>query len=172
VVYVNAAPESYVKFATDYHRLSEVPDYLAIRAFSTPPRLSDLQGFDLGDDDVKGLKACKPGDCVIQLPASTMADLQKSVNWSASNVRILGAVYNDKSQQVNVADQFKYMISYAQVLPRDLPEFYNCLLDYPQGKPANVQNSFYWDSVKFGLKPTLRMVHVFILQGDKPQEPA
>lgn len=196
VVRINAAPEGYVKFADDFDRLSKVPGYLAIRRFSTPPQLSDLEGFGFDNDDVKGLKDCKPGNCVVQLPAATMDDLRKSVNWSAPNVtdqvnqfvqklalarllqyqkdgnRILGAVYNDKSEQVNVADQFAYMLSYSQALPRDLPEFYSYLLNYPRAKPANVQDSFYWDRVKFGLKPTLRMVHVLTMHGDKPGQPA
>jgi hypothetical protein len=196
VVYINAAPESYVRFASDFNRLSQIPGYLAIKRFSTPPQASDLAGFGFDSDDVKKLKDCKPGNCVVQLPASTMEELRKSVNWSASNVddevnqflqklalsrlllyqkegnRILGAVYNDKSQQVNVADQFKYMISYSQALPRDLPVFYNYLLDYPEAKPANVEESFYWDRVKFGLKPTLRIVHVVTMHGEKPEQPA
>ena len=196
VVYINAAPESYVKFATDFNRLSQIPGYLAIKRFSTPPQASDLEGFGFDGDDVKGLKDCKPGNCVVQLPASTMEELRKTVNWSAPNVddqvnqftqklalsrllqyqkegnRILGAVYNDKNQQVNVADQFKYMISYSQALPRELPDFYNYLLNYPEARPANVEDSFYWDKVKFGLKPTLRVVHVVTMHGDKPDQPA
>jgi len=64
------------------------------------------------------------------------------------------------------------MIGHSQVLPRDLPDFYNYILNYPNAKPANVENSFCWDSVQFGLKPTLRMVHVLTLRGDGPQEPA
>jgi hypothetical protein len=196
VVYINAAPESYVKFASDFNRLRQVPGYLAIKGFSEPPQPSDLQGFAFGSEDVKGLKDCKSGDCVVQLPASTMEQLRQSVNWSAANVddevnqfvqklalsrvlqyqkqgnRILGAVYNDKDQQVNVADQFKYMLSYSKVLPQDLPELYNYLLEYPAAKPTNVENSFYWDNVKFGLKPTLRIVHVMTMHGATPQQPA
>ena len=196
VIYVNAAPGKLLKFASDFNRLSRVLGFLAIKRFSTPPQLSDLQGFGFGSEDVKGIKDCKVGKCVVQLPASTMDELRMSVNWSAPNVdeqvnqfvqklalsrllqhqkegsRILGWVYNDKSKQVNVADQFRYMISYSQVLPRDLPEFYNYVLNYPNAKPENVEDSFYWDSVKFGLKPTLRMVHVLTMRGDRPQEPA
>ena len=196
VIYINAAPEAYVKFATDFDRLRQVPGYLAIQRFSEPPQLSDLQGFGFDSDDVKGLKNCKPGNCVVQLPGSTMEDLRKSIDWSAPNVeeevnqfvqklalsrllmyqkngnRILGAVYNDKKQEVNVADQFKYMLSYAQALPKDLPDFYNYLLNYPEAKPANVENSFYWDKVKFGLKPTLRIIHVLTMHGTNAREPA
>ena len=46
------------------------------------------------------------------------------------------------------------MLSYTQVLPKVLPDLYNYLLDYPKAKPANVEDMFYWDRVKFGLKPT------------------
>jgi hypothetical protein len=125
-----------------------------------------------------------------------MDELRKSVNWSAPNVdeqvnqllqklalsrlleyqkegnRTLGEVYNDKGQKVNVADQFKYMISYYQTLPRDLPAFYKYILDYPSGKPANVEDTFYWDNVNFGLTRTLRIVHVLTRHGEKPDEPA
>jgi hypothetical protein len=196
VIYINAAPETYISLASNYDRLRQIPGYLAIKEFSEPPQLSDLQGFGFSSDDVKGLQKCEPKNCVVQLPASTMEELRKSVNWSSANVddevnqfvqklaltrlllyqkegnRILGAVYNDKKQQVNVSDQFKYMLSYATALPQDLPDFNNYLLNYPDAKPANVASTFYWDNVKFGLKPTLRIVQVVTLHGDGPQQPA
>ena len=195
VVYVNAVPESYIKSRSALNRLSHV-EYLASSKFSNPPKLSDLQGFGFDSDDVKGLKDCKPGDCKVQIPVSSaMEELRKSVNWAAPNVdeevnqlvrklalsrllqyqkegdRIFGAVYNDKGQQVNVSDQFKYILSYEQVLPRDLPDFYRYILDYPNAKPANVENSFYWENVKIESKSTLRIVHVLTMHGDKPGQP-
>jgi len=195
-VYINAAPEGYLKFASDYARLHKIPGYLAIEKFSDPPQLSDLKGFAFGSEDVKGLKSCKPSNCQIQLPASTMEAIHQSINWSAPNVddqvnefiqklalqrmllyqkegnRILGAVYNDKRQPTNVAEQFKYMLSYSKALPKLLPDFYNYLLAYPDSKPPNVDNIFYWDNVKFGLKSTLRIVHVVTMKGTTAQEPA
>ena len=54
-IYINAYPESYVKFANDFSRLRQVPGYLAINKFSEPPQLSDLTGFGFGSDDIKGL---------------------------------------------------------------------------------------------------------------------
>ncbi len=194
-IYVNAAPESYIKFRSDFNRLSHI-EYLSTRKFSDPPQLSDLQGFGFDSDDVKGLKDCKPGDCKVQIPVSSaMDELRKSVNWAAPNVdeqvnqlvqklalsrvlqyqkdgdRIFGVVYNDKGQQVNVSDQFKYILSYHQVLPRDLPSFYSYLLGYPNAKPANVEDTFYWENVKIGPKPTLRIVHVLTMRGDKTDQP-
>jgi hypothetical protein len=98
--------------------------------------------------------------------------LSRLLEYQKEGSRTLGQVYNDKGQKVNVADQFKYMISYYQSLPRDLPAFYKYILDYPSARPANVEDAFYWDNVNFGLKPTLRIVHVLTMHGDKPDEPA
>jgi hypothetical protein len=196
VIYVNAPPDSYVKFAYDFARLRKIPEYLAVEPFSTPPQLPDLKGFALDSDDIKGLKDCKPGKCQIQMPSRAMEDVDKSINWSAPDAddqvnqllqkmalqrlltyqkegnRILGAVYNDKDEPTNVAEQFKYMLSHLSALQKALPDFYNYLLGYPEAKPANVENSFYWDNVKFGLKPTLRILHVVTLHGEGAEQPA
>ena len=196
VIYINADPESYVKYAYDFDFLRSIPGYLAINQYSDPPQLSDLKGFGLGSDDIQSLKSCNPGKCPIQLPGGTMADIRKSVNWSAPDVddqvnqylqkaaltrmqlyqqqgdKLLGEVYNDKKQQVNVADQFKYILSYSKALPQIVPEFYNYIVDYPQPKSANIDSMFYWENVKFGLKPTLRIVQVMTMKGTSPQQPA
>ncbi len=194
-VYINAEPEKYIKFITDIERLSKLPEYPGIGKFSSPPQVSDLKNFELDSDDIAALKKCKPGDCMLQMPSKSMELIQKSVNWSAPDVarqvndllkkgavqrlsdyqkggnQILGE-YNDKSNPRKVAEQFKYMISYSKTLPSYLPGFYNYLLNYPDGKPANVENTFQWAKVKFGLKPTLRILHIVTMRGSSPNEPA
>jgi len=188
-VFVHAAPEKYVQFAHDYNRLRKLPSNLALGVFSSPPTLSDLKGFAFDSDDLKALRSCKPGDCLIQIPEGSIEELQKSINWSASDVndqvnqqlqkaalqrllayqrdgnRALG-VYVDKPTPIDVSKQFAYMVGYSKAVPSYLPDFYHYLLNYPQGKPVNVENSFYWARVKFGLKPTLRVVHVLTMRGN------
>jgi len=66
-VYVKSTPEEYLKFASDVDALRKLPSYLAIRKFSDPPQLSDLEGFTLDADDIKKLQTCKPGQCEVQL---------------------------------------------------------------------------------------------------------
>ena len=188
-IYIHAAPESYVKFAGDFDRLRKLPGYLALGVFSNPPKSSDLQGFTFDKDDVKALKNCKPGDCLIQMPASSIESLQQSVDWSAAGVdeqvnqllqtaalqRLLAyqregnqalGVYNDKRDPTVVPQQFAYMLSYDKALPERLPDFYHYLLAYPNAKPANVEDTFYWARVKFGLKPTLRAVQMVTMRGN------
>jgi len=57
------------------------------------------------------------------------------------------------------------MLSYSKALPKYLPDFYNYLLTYPKGKTENVEDTFYWAKVKFGLKPTLRVVQIVTMRG-------
>jgi hypothetical protein len=191
-VYVHAAPEAYLKFARDFDRLRKLPYNLGMGTISNPPVLSDFKDFDFDSAEVQALKDCKPGDCQIQLPASSIDDLQRTINWSAADVdaqadqvlqvsalqRLLAyervgnqalGVYNDKHDPTQVAQQFAYMLSYSKALPERLPDFYHYLLAYPDAKPANVEDTFYWARVKFGLKPTLRVVQVVTMLG-KPSD--
>src|ERR1700683_4377307 len=166
-VYIHATPESYLKFSRDFDRLRKLPGYLAIREFSNPPELSDLNDFTFDAEDIKALRDCKPGDCQIQMPASSIEELHKSVDLSAPDAeqrvtellqktvlerlvayqragnQVLG-VYHDKHNPTEVPEQSKYMLSYSKALPKYLPEFYNYLLTYPDGKPPSVDDTFYW----------------------------
>lgn len=194
-VYIHSTPESYLKFASDIDQLRKLPDYLAIRKFSDPPRLSDLEGFTLDDDDIKELKNCKPDNCKVQLPAESMDEFQKQVNWSAPDVadqvnrlgqqmalealqkyidggnQALGT-YRDKKHPAAVAETFASLLSRSKALPVYLPELDRYLLEYPAAPSDQIQSQFYWEKVNFGLKPTLRMVQGIVFRGVRPTEPA
>ena len=90
--------------------------------------------------------------------------LKRLSDYQREGNRTLG-VYDDKPLSVDVAAQFKYLLSYFRVLPERLPDFYNYLLSYPRERPSHVEDMFYWAKVKFGLKPTLRLVHVVMMRG-------
>jgi hypothetical protein len=194
-IYIHAAPESYLQLARDFDRRRKLPNFLALGVLSNPPQLSDLKGFSFDSDDIQALKACKSGDCLIQMPASSIEALHRSINWSAADVseqvnhflqktalqRLLAyqhegnqalGVYDDKHDPTEVSQQFAYMLSYTKALPEHLPDFYHYLLSYPNAKPANVENTFYWARVKFGLKPTLRVVQVVTMRGNPADQVA
>lgn len=75
-VYIEAAPESYLRLVHDFERLRRVPSYLALGVFTQPSQLSHSHGFSFDSDDTRALRKCKPGDCLIQMPASTIEELQ------------------------------------------------------------------------------------------------
>jgi hypothetical protein len=190
-IYINASPEDYLKAAQNLDALRKSPSYLGVRKFSSPPQLSDLQGFVLDDDDIKALKDCKPGNCQLQLPTESMEAFQKSVNWSAPDASTqvnnlaqkmaldalvryqkegnsaLGSYY-DKEHPVPVTERFASLLSESPSLSQYLPDLKRYLLDYPRAQLANAESIFYWERVKFGLKPTLRMNQMVVFRGPGP----
>ena len=189
-VYIHAAPETYFQYARNFDLLRQVPGFLALGVFTDPPQLSDLRGFSLDHDDVEDLKNCEPGNCRIQMPATSIEALHRSIDWSAPEVdeqvnqrlqkgafeRLLAyqregnaalGTYNDKRDPTDVPEQFAYLLSYDNALPEHVPDFYHYLLAYPHDKPAHFEETFYWAKVKFGLKPTLRIVHMVTMRGER-----
>jgi hypothetical protein len=144
VVYVKSTPKRYLRLAGDVAELRKLPSYLAIREFSDPPQLSDLDRFTLEAEDVRQLKNCKPGKCEVQLPAESMEEFQRSVNWSTPDAAeqvnraaqkmalqaLLGyqqggnaalGTYRDKSHPTEVAETVRSLLSRSKALPAYLP---------------------------------------------------
>lgn len=179
-VFVKSSPEEYVKLAMDTGRLKSVPGYLAVGRFSTPPKLSDLQGFTLEPDDVSSLKRCQPRNCDVQLDARAMAAFQQAANSGPdadNKVNILAqqkalqllnryatignaalGQYEDKDTPVQVAQAFASLLNRSSSLPLYAPKLREYLLQYPRVELPGSQSFFYWEKVDFGLKPTLRIV--------------
>jgi hypothetical protein len=193
-VYVNSTPERYVKFASDIDALRRVPNYLAVQKFSDPPKLSDLEGFTLEEEDIKELKKCEPGHCEIQLPSEAMDTFKQSINWSApdvaNQVNRLGqkmalealekymeggnaalGTYRDKHNPAVVAETFQRLISRSKGLPSYLPVLDQYLLDYPKANSDGIESQFYWEKVNFGLKPTLRMLQAIVYRDKDSANP-
>lgn len=192
-VYIRATPEHYLRYATDFDQLRKLPIYLALGLFSSPPQLSDLKGFSFDSDDIESLKKCTPGNCMIQMPTSSINELHQSISWAKPDVseevnqllqktalqRLLAyqstgdlalGTYNDQNDPTEVGQQFAFILSYNKTLQQQLPSFYNYLLSYSSAKPANVDNAFYWANVKFGLKPTLRIVQRVVMRGNTGEQ--
>jgi hypothetical protein len=187
-IYIRATPQSYIRFASDVNRLRKRPYTQELEMFSNPPKPSDLKNFSFDSDDVQALRRCQPGDCLIQMPAKSIEDFKRSINWSAADVdeqvnqlvrmkalqhllayQRMGNqaldVYDDKRDPTDVAQQFAYLLSYSKALPEHLPDFYHYLLAYPNAKSASIEDTFYWARLKFGLKPTVRVVHMVTMRG-------
>jgi len=194
-VYVESSPAQYLKFASDIDRLQKLPNYLAIRKFSDPPQLADLEGFTLEPDDIKELRECDAGRCKVQLPTEAMRAFKQLVDWSdpdvANQVNRLAqtmaleallryqrggnaalGTYRDKQHPTAVSEAFQSLLNRSRALPLYLPELDRYLLDYPNSHSGNIQSKFYWEKVNFGLKPTLRIVQAIVFYGANSADPA
>jgi hypothetical protein len=194
-VYVRSTPEAYLTLASDIDALKKLPNYLAIRKFSDPPQLSDLDGFSFDEDDVKALQKCREGKCEVQLPSDAMTEFQTKVNWSAPDAAdqvnrvakdmVLEALrrykeggnaalgtYRDKNNPAAVEQTFHSLVNRSKALPVYLPELQSYLLDYPKAKSDHIESSFYWEKVNFGLKPTIRLLQAVLYRGTDSNAPA
>ncbi len=191
-VFVNANPAEYVQFALDVRRLRRLPGYMGVGRFSEPPTLSDLGGFALEPDDIRSLKACRPGKCGVQLPSESMRELQNAMDWygpelaTQVNDRVrkmalevvqryrdrgnsaLGSYY-DTERPFDVDAQLMSLLGRSVALPAYLPELNRYLLDYPATPLTSIETVFYWERVKFGLKPTLRLNHAIAYRSIGPK---
>ena len=53
--------------------------------FSPAPRMEDLAGLTLEEEDYKALKDCRTGDCKIKLPGETMLRFRKEIDWNSDS---------------------------------------------------------------------------------------
>jgi hypothetical protein len=194
-VHVNAAPEQYVRLASNLEHLRRLPGYLRVGRFSDPPRLSDLDGFALDAGEVHALRACRPGKCSVQLPADMIQSLHNGLDWSspdaASEVnrrirqmaletlrrygengnRALGR-YHDKELPFDIDSRLRARLGHSEPLAAYLPGLGHYLLDYPAATLPDADSFFYWERVHFGLKPTLRLNQVLAYRAAGPRATA
>jgi hypothetical protein len=184
-VYVNSTPDKYVALVRNVSLLSKLDNYLGVQTFSTPPSAKDLNGFTLPADDIESLKECRPGACDVQLPRGTIENFRNNINWTApdaaakANAAVRGlaltlateyqkkgndalGAYHDREHPFEVAREFESLIQKAPLFQKHLTRVREFLLKYPQTAPP--ESWFYWENIKFGLKPTLRINHAAILK--------
>jgi hypothetical protein len=188
-VWINAPIPSYVAAVKDIERLEKGPNFLVTRKISDPPRLEDFAQLTLPPEDVEDLKTCKVGDCELKLGEEALRQFQKQVDWTkplpqataqaetlframafeyVNRYRKAGnsalAAYRDSGRPTFVAEEFKTMVDQMPLLTDYLPQLKAYLLEYPKASLPGSQSFLYWQSAKFGLKPTIRINHVVMVE--------
>jgi hypothetical protein len=184
-VHVTGSPAAYLKAARDVKRLAGTPGYLGIGELQPTATAEDLSALTVDPDDVKALKNCREGSCDVQLPTASIQAFHDAVDWTkpdaADQVNRLArgmvidllkayrqggnsalGTYRDKEKPALVAEQFEKMVGRGSALPDVVPELRDYLLHYPDATLPGADSYFYWEKVKFGLKPTIRVNHAVI----------
>jgi len=184
-VWIKASVASYLAAVRQIEKLEKGEGFLVTKRISSPPRLEDFDQLTLPADDIGDLKKCKVGSCEVKMGEAALMRIQKEVDWSkpAANTeveRIMRemalsyvtsyleggnaklAVYRDSGRPTFTATEFASMIDRMPALTEHLPDVKRYLLGFPTETLANSESFLYWQNVKFGLKPTIRINHLTI----------
>jgi hypothetical protein len=183
IMRLNVPPEFFLEKMRDIASFKKSENVLQIGRFSDPPRLEDLAGLTLDTFEIDTIRRCRPRTCDFKLSAAFIERFRKEVNWSAPGYQDRASTlmremlleyvrgylsggnaalgdYNDKSYNLNLADEFQTLLQPAFYTYGYSPEFQQYLLEFPHARPAHVENFVYWSKEKFGLKPVISITHI------------
>jgi len=161
------------------------PAILEIGRFSDVPIAADLQTLTIEDRDIDDLKQCVAGDCKLKLSAKMIDGLHKEINWEAPDYRIQATQllkqmlleyvrdyrargdlalieYNDKSNQVRLAEEQRALMAGSTYINNLLPEFRQHLRNSRTSEFSIVESVIVWSKIKFGLKPVMAVNHIMV----------
>jgi len=164
----------------------------AIGRFSHPPRLEDLDGLALDDEDLTDLRRCRPGKCGVKLGDVEIAQMRETIaaagaGWQAAAQQTFRAIvlaraerylanghdaeafYHDARRPVLLGSEFAAVAAgIALTHPRLFP-LTNYLSRYPNSEMADVESFLYWSKESLGAKPIVSITHVAMIASRDPR---
>ena len=190
IVTAPALREQYVRALRNFATSLRTPTRTQVGIFSEPATESDVAAVAITSRDVSEMKNCKPGDCVVKLPATDMRRIREQMNWSApaaelqaqlnayarrrlveyvSDYRTRGdsamAIYDDRGNlNVHASEAFAAQLAESPYVYQTVPSLQNYLADYPHSAlPAGATEILFWsEDVMPRLRPILNVTHLVV----------
>ena len=171
-------PEMLATWAASIADLKKSPYVLAVRRFSDPPVLDDLDGLMLEEGDVDSVRNCRQGSCGLKMAAGEIESLRRAVGtggllWKDAVERQFRQIVIDR---VN-AYRSKGFAGLSPYVDRHNPVYlqsaFGVLLDnspYLRSDPiadpaARTESFFYWSKEQYGTgKPVITVTHVDVVR--------
>ena len=182
--------EQYVRALRDFATSLHTPGRTQLGIFSNPAAASDVAAVTINARDVADMKNCKPGDCVVKLPATDMRRIHDEMNWSASpsdlqtqlnayarhrlveyvtDYRTRGdsamAIYDDRGNlNQHSSEAFAAQLAESPYVYENVPSLRKYLAAYPHGSlPAGAAEILFWsEDVLPRLRPILSVTHLVV----------
>jgi hypothetical protein len=190
VITVPRAREQYVRALRDFPTSLHTPTRAHLGVFTDPASERDVADVTISSRDVAELKDCKPGDCIVKLPATDMQRIHEQVNWSApppdiqaqlsayarrrlveyvTDYRHRGdsamAVYDDRGNKtVRSSEAFAAELAESPYVYQTVPSLQRYLANYPHGPaPEGAAEIIFWsEDVLPHLRPILSVTHLVV----------
>jgi len=190
VVTMPIGREQYVRALRDFPTSLRTPNRTQLGIFSDPATAADVAAVTINSRDVAEMKSCKPGDCVVKLPATDMRRIHDEMNWSASpadlqtqlnayarrrlveyvtDYRQHGdsamAIYDDRgNMNMRASEAFAAQFAESPYIYQTVPSLRSYFTSYPHGSlPAGAAEVQFWsEDVMPRLRPILSVTHLVV----------
>src|SRR5437762_8791128 len=190
IITLPVSREQYVRALRDFPTSLRTPNRTQLGIFSSPAVAGDVAGVTINSRDVAEMKSCKPGDCVVKLPATDMRRIHDEMKWSASpsdlqaqlnayarrrlveyvtDYRRRGdsamAIYDDRGNlNVHSSEAFAAQFAESPYVYQTVPSLRSYFTAYPHGSlPAGAAEILFWsEDVMPHLRPILSVTHLIV----------
>jgi hypothetical protein len=190
IITIPQGREAYVRALRNFATSLRTPTRTQLGIFSNPATATDVAAVTINSRDVAEIKNCKPGDCVVKLPAADMQRLHDEINWSApaadvqvqlsayarrrlveyvTDYRRRGdsamAIYDDRGNlNVRSSEAFAAQLAESPYVYQTVPSLQNYLANYPRGSlPDGADEILFWsEDVLPRLRPILSVTHLVV----------
>jgi hypothetical protein len=184
IITADAPREAYVAQVRDFRNSLRTPTRARLGIFSNPASAADVAAVTISPRDVADMKDCRPGDCVVKLPATDMQRIREETNWSADDLqaqlsayarrrlveyvtdyRARGdsamAIYDDRgNRNVHASAAFAGLLAESPYVYQNVPSLGRYLASYPRDTLAGAAEVLFWsEDVMPRLRPILSVTH-------------
>jgi len=179
-----ASRDAYLAQVRDFRNSLRTPTRTHFGIFSDPASAADVEAVTVSMRDVEDMKDCRPGNCVVKLPATDMRRIHEETTWSADDIqaqlsayarrrlvayvtdyRARGdsamAIYDDRGNlNVHSSAAFAGLLAESPYVYENVPSLGRYLAAYPREKLAGATEVLFWsENAMPHLRPILSVTH-------------
>ena len=179
-----ASRDAYLAQVRDFRNSLRTPTRTHFGIFSDPASAADVEAVTVSMRDVEDMKDCRPGNCVVKLPATDMRRIHEETNWSADDIqaqlsayarrrlveyvtdyRARGdsamAIYDDRGNlNVHSSAAFAGLLAESPYVYENVQSLGRYLAAYPREKLAGATEVLFWsEDAMPHLRPILSVTH-------------
>jgi hypothetical protein len=172
-VQIDAQASRLVTWFKDIASFRNAAELGVSRRLSDPPQIADFADLSLDSSEIGALRACRPGNCELNLGDAAVARFKSDVDWSSADAArratlvmrqllleqaqaylkggdpALGAVHTDKQPRAR-ADEFHQVLWQSKGIYDIAPPLAAYLEGFPTARLPESEQFLYWAKGAFG----------------------